>query len=170
MADTLAIDVLAKVSWLFQDALDLSTVSDVSSLEYKKSLADGTGADQADKMWHDQRTILTAADDDLDLAGVLTNAFGATVTFVKIKGILIVNTSTTAGDELYLDSSVTNGFLAPFNGSATSKVEIGADSPLLLCSKKDGWTVTAATGDILRIHNANAGSVTYKIVIWGTSA
>jgi hypothetical protein len=90
--------------------------------------------------------------------------------FAKVKALLIVNAATTAGDKLRLDSSVANGFRTPFAGSAASLLEIGPDSPLLLASKKDGWTVTAGTGDILRIHNPGANPVTYKIAIVGTSA
>lgn len=172
MADTLTHTIRASINWTFREALDLSNVNDAATLEYSKDCADGTSADQCDKIWHDQRVITTGANDDLDLTALTNSIFGSTVTinFVKVKSILIVNTSTTAGDELKLDSSVTNGFLGPFNGSNTSKIEIGPDSACLLSSKKDGWAVTAGTGDILRINNPNAGSVTYKIVIVGTSA
>lgn len=172
MADTLTIEALARLTWTRKEALDLSNVVDSATLEWKESLADGTGADQTDLVWHDERSILTTANDDLDMTALVATIFGSTVTtnFVKVKLILIINRSTTAGEELKLDSSVANGFLGPFNGSATSKIEIGPDSALLLSSKKDGWTVTAATGDIIRINNPNATTVTYRVVIAGTSA
>jgi hypothetical protein len=40
----------------------------------------------------------------------------------------------------------------------------------LLSNKKDGWTVTAGTGDILRIRNPGANPITYQVAIVGTSA
>lgn len=174
MADTLTLSVAASINWLFKEALDLSNVIDSSQLAYTASVADGTAVDTCDKIWHDSSTLASGASVSLDLAGGLTSTiFGSTVTitFVKVKFIFITNESTTAGEELRLDSSVANGFLGPFNGSATSKIEIGPTSCLLLSSKKDGWTVTAATGDILKLENpASGAAITYKIVIAGTSA
>jgi hypothetical protein len=173
MADTLAVDLKASVTWLFSEGLDLSTVSDNAKLEYALSTADGTGADQADKLWHDQRTVNATSNDDLDLTALTNVLFGSTVTvnFVKVKAILIVNTSTTSGQVLRLGGAGAGlAFATPFNGSATAVVEVGADSCLMLMNKKDGWTVTPTTGDILRIANPNAAAVTYKIAIIGTSA
>jgi hypothetical protein len=172
MADTLSVEIKASLAWLFQDAIDLTTISDASKLDYSKSLADGVAADQADKLWSDQRTVAAGANDDLDLTALVNTVFGSTLTInlARVKAVLIVNTSTTAGDELRLDSSVANAFTAPFNGSATSQVEIGPDSALLLSNKKDGWVVTAGTGDVLRIKNPGANPITYKIVVVGTSA
>ena len=172
MADTLTSGIKASIDWSFREALDLSTVADSAILEYSESLADGTAVDTADKVWHDTRSITTGANDDLDMTALTHSIFGSTVTitFAKVKAILIVNTSETTGDELRIDTSVANAILTPFASSATTKIEIGADSALLLSSKKDGWAVTAGTGDILRIHNPNAGTVSYKIVIIGTSA
>lgn len=172
MADTLSVEVRASLAWLFQDAIDLTTIADSSKLEYARSLADGTAADQADKLWHDERTVAGGANDDLDLTALVNTVFGSTLTInlAKVKALLLVNTSTTAGDELRLDSAVANGFRSPFNGSATSQLEIGADSALLLSNKKDGWAVTGGTGDILRIHNPGANPITYRIAVIGTSA
>jgi hypothetical protein len=172
MADTLAVEIKASIHWLFEETLDLSTLVDSAKLEFSESLADGVGADQADLIWHDTRVLAAAANDDLDLTALTTTIHGSTVTIdlAKVKAILIHNTATDADEDLQLDSSVANAFVAPFAGSATSKLEIPAGSPLLLVNQGGGWIVTAGTGDILRITNAGAGSVTYKIVVVGTSA
>lgn len=174
MADTLSTDVKVSLAWLFQDELDLSTVADTARLEYSRSLADGTGADQADKVWHDQRIVAAASDDDLDLTNLTSSIFGSTVTinFAKVKAILLVNTSTTSGDELRVGGAGAGGnaFGAPFNGDQDAVVEAGADSALLLSNKTDGWTVTAGTGDILRINNPTGNAITYQIAIIGTSS
>lgn len=171
MPDTLAIDLNARVAWLFQESLDLSTVTDNSNLEYKKSLSDGAGADQADKIWHDTRTLAAGASDDLDLTALANTVYGSTVTInlAKVAAILLVNTSSVAGDKLWLDSSVANAYTGPFAGSATSKVEIGADSPLLLVAKKDTFGATSAGNRVLRVTNPGSNSVTYKIVVLGRS-
>ncbi|MGE3406807.1 MAG: hypothetical protein AB7I37_08340 [Pirellulales bacterium] len=172
MPTTLACELRASLAWLFQDALDLSTVSDASKLDYSQSLANGVAADQADQIWHDQRTVAAGADDDLDLTALASSFFGGSISIslAQLKGLLLVNTSSTAGDKLRLDSSVANACTGPFGGSASSQIEVGADSPLLLASKKDGWPVTGGSGDILRIHNPGGNAITYKIVLVGTSS
>jgi hypothetical protein len=168
---TLASEIKASINWLFQEPLALTTVGDASQLSYDEQLASGTAVDQADRIWSDQRTVAGAANDDLDLTALTHTVFGSTltVTLAKVKAILIVNTSTTSGDLLRVDSSVTNGFTGATGGSATSLLEIGADSSCLLASKKDGWTVDG-THKVLRVHNPTADAITYDIVILGTSA
>lgn len=171
MADTLAVDLSVKAQWLFSDALDLSTVADASQVSYARSLSDGTGADQADKIWHDSRTVSAGASDDLDMTALPQSIFGGTIniSLSKVKALLIVNTSTTTGDQLRVGGAPANSFSAPFNGVAASLALVGPDSPLLLSNKRDGWTVTPGTGDILRIHNPTSNAITYRIVIVGVS-
>lgn len=171
MADSLATTLKVAMSWVFQDALDLATIADVSKLEFEKSTTDGTGVDQADKIWHDTRTLATATNDDLDLNALTNSIFGSPVTinFAKVKAIIIKNKSTTSGDELKVGAAGTNPFVGPFAGVTTAIVEVGADSVLVLTSLKDGWTVTGGSSNVLRINNPNAGSVTYDIVIIGTA-
>jgi hypothetical protein len=173
MPDTLSVDLKASLAWLLSESLSLSTVSDNASLEYSKSLADGTGADLADLLWHAERTVGAGSNDDLDLTALTKTIFGTAVVvnFTKVKAILVINTSSTSGQELRIGGAGGGvAFSAPFNGDADAQIEVGADSCLLLSNKKDGWTVTPGTGDVLRIANPNAAAVTYKIAIIGTSA
>ena len=172
MSDTLAVDLKASLAWLFSESLSLSTVIDNASLEYDQSLEDGTAADQADLLWHDERAIAASANDDLDLTALSQTVFGSplAVNFAKVKAILLINTSTMAGDRLRLGGAGAAAFSAPFAADDDAVVEIGPDSPLLLASKKDGWTVTGGTADVLRVHNPGANEITYKIAIVGTSA
>jgi hypothetical protein len=169
MADTLSAEIKVSCSWILKEALDLSTVVDSARLEYTRAVSDGAGADQASVVWHDQRAIAGGGNDDLDLAGGLSNTiFGTAVAavFSRIKAIVIVNASIVAGDKLRVGGG-SNPFTPPFAGSGTAQVEVGADSALVLSSKKDGWVVTAGSGDILRIHNPGPTAVTYRIVILG---
>ncbi len=171
MPDTLTAQIKASLHWLFQESLDLATVEDDAKLEYDESLADGTADDQADKVWHDSRTLAAAASDDLDLTALVHTIFGSTVTisFAKIKAILIVNTSTTTGDDLTVGGAASQEWTA-WVAAAGDKVRVPADSCLLISNKKTGWTVTDGASDTLRITNAGANPVTYKIAVLGTSA
>lgn len=171
MADTLAVNLKASVDWLFKESLDLSYVSDASSLVYAAAMADGTAVDTADKIWHDQlASIAAAATASLDLTALTNSMFGNTVTinFAKVKAILIVNLSTTTGEKLQIDTTVANGFTS-ITGGATGKIEIGPDSACLIANKKDGWA-TSGANKVLAIKNVGATAQTPKIVVVGTSA
>lgn len=173
MADTLATTIDFKVSWNRSEALDLSNAVDQGTLSLLKTLADGTGNDQADVCWHDSRSVSSAANDDLDLTALTQTIYGSTVTITmaKVKAIVIINTNTTAGDELVIDTSVSNAFKGWSNASATSKAEIGPGGLWVVSAPLAGWTVTNSSTDILRVSNPGGGtSITYKIFILGTSA
>jgi hypothetical protein len=171
MADFLTSQIKASLNWLFQEALDLANVADDARLEYDKSFADGIAADQADKIWHDSRTLAAAANDDLDLNALTNTIFGSTVTInlAKVKAILIVNTATTGGEDLTVGGAAAQEWTA-WVGAAGDKVRVPADSCLLISNRKAGWTVTNGASDTLRITNTGAGSITYKIAVLGTSA
>ncbi|HEX4000642.1 MAG TPA: hypothetical protein VHX65_18990 [Pirellulales bacterium] len=168
---TLASEIKASINWLFQEPLALTTVGDASQLSYDDQLANGSAADQADTIWSDQRTVAAGTNDDLDLTNLTHSLFGSTlsINLASVKAIFLVNTSTTSGDTLQLDSSVADACTAPFSGSAASLLQIGADSALLLSSKKDGWAVDS-THKILRVSNTSPDSITYSIVVLGISS
>ena len=150
--------------------LDLSTVKDALLHEIKTTLSTGTSANQADKVWHDRRTLGAGVSESLDLAGSLTDAFGATVTMAKIKGVLIYNRETTTGLYLQVGGAASNAWSAGMLVDATDKIKIGPSGYNAWASPIDGYAVTAGTGDILKIDNPSAAAVTYDIIIIGTSA
>ena len=174
MADSLSLDIKASLSWLFEEQLDLSAVSDAAKLEYSAALIDGTAASQVDKLWHDERTLGAGFSESLDLTNLTHTIFGSTVTinFAKVKAVLIVNTSTTSGDDLLVGGAGFSGdaWSPPFNGDQSAKVSLPAGSALLLVNKIDGWAVTDGKDDRLRMDNTSGNSVVYRIVIVGTSA
>jgi hypothetical protein len=171
MADTLTSQIKACLAWNFQDTLDASIVKDEAQLLYDRTFLDGVAADQADKVWHDFRTLAVAANDDLDLNALTNSIFGSTVTinFAKIKCILIVNMATAAGDDLLVGGAAAQPWSA-WAGAADDRVRVPADSCLLFSNRKSGWTVTNGASDTLRIANAGTGSITYRIAVLGTSA
>ncbi|MDA7977505.1 MAG: hypothetical protein MPJ50_01890 [Pirellulales bacterium] len=173
MADTLAVDLKTSLTWLFTETGDLTAVHDNSALEYSASFADGTAANQADQLWYDKREVAASFHDDLDLTTLPRNLFGnaLTIGFVQVKAILLVNLSTTSGEVLRVGGAgAGNAFATPFAGDVEAQVEAPPDSPLLLVNRGIGWTVTAGTGDILRVENTVANPVSYHITIIGTSA
>ena len=153
--------------WNDRRALDLSTPVDAGAIALTDELLHGTAIDQADLLWHDRRT-LAATSENLDLAGGLTDAFGQTLTFAKIKALLIKNRETIAGRTLKVGGHATAAFLLFDN--ATDIYTIGPDGILLVWDPAlAGKVVTATTGDLLKI-DAGANTVAYDILLIGTSA
>jgi hypothetical protein len=62
-------------------------ISAQTPIEATINLADGTGADQANLIYLAERTVASGANDDLDLAGSLTDPSGAVLTFARIKSV-----------------------------------------------------------------------------------
>lgn len=171
MADALSNTIKAEFDWVFQETLDLSNVTDQARVQYNVTTADGTANSQADKIWHDTRSILTTANDDLDLTALTTSIFGSTVTisFVEVVAILIINTNTLTGELLEVGGSGGNEFVA-WVGAAGDKVKVGPNSVFMIANVVDGYAVANGSTDILRIRNPGATTVTYKIAIVGRSA
>ncbi len=129
----------------------------------------GTGANQADILFVDERTVASASNDDLDLAGVLANAFGATITAAELVAVMVINapvggTANTTNLTIGGGSNPVVGFL----GGTTPT--IGPIRPggvvLLACADAAGLgAVTAGTGDILRIANSSGAAARYQIAI-----
>jgi hypothetical protein len=133
------------------------------------SLASGTGSSQADKIYQAQRTLSASATEDLDLAGVLTDIFGAAITFAKVKAIYIKAASGNTNNVVVGGASATQ-FVAGF-GAATHTFAIPPGGFLFVSAPVSGWTVGAGSADLLKVANSGGGtSVTYDIVVVGTSA
>lgn len=171
MPPVLSLDLRASLTWLLQDALDLSTITDVSKLEYAASLTSGIGSGQADRIWHDERTLAASAADELVLSALESSVFGndVEVALAKVKAILVVCTTTTSGTELTLGNAASHAWVGPFNG-AGDRLKLTADAALFLINKQSGWTVGVGTTDVLKIANTGSVDATYRIVIVGTSS
>jgi len=156
------------VSGIHTGVSDLGTPALPFSLSSNFTLANGTGANQADRVFTDTRTLSASATEDLDLAGVLTDAFGAVITFVKLKALIIkaaaantnnVNLSRPAG------ATGVPVFLAISDG-----IIIPPGYTFAWFGPGTGITVTPSTGDLITLTNSAGGTgVTYDVVIIGTS-
>lgn len=152
----------------YTSALDLATVAAPLNVDKTIRMATGVAAGQADRIFHDQRTLAASATENLDLAGSLVDAFGATITFVKLKGIYVFAAATNVNN-VNVIRETTNGvplFLALSDG-----IPVGPGGEFRWVNPQNGVTVTPGTGDLLTFTNSGAGtSVTYDVVLIGTSA
>lgn len=129
------------------------------------NLADGTGTNQANRAYMATRTILTGANDDLDLNGVLTDVFGNLLSLTIVKGI-IIRSDPANTTNLTVGAAPSNTFTGPF-GASTHTITIRPGGFFGFAAPQTGYTVTPATGDILRIANAAGASANYIIEIVG---
>ena len=150
-------------------ALDLTSA--VSHLDYRSAveLTTGTGASASDMQWSDTRTLAASATEDLDLAGSLTGPVGTTLTFARIKAI-VVKASASNTNDVQVTRPASNGaplFMAAGDGIALSPGETFA----WFSPRATGKAVTAATGDLITITNsAGTTGVTYDVIVIGASA
>jgi hypothetical protein len=163
MAIALSLQVVLKMVGGLTNALDLSTPIDSFNKDYTTTFANGTGANQGNMLWHDQRAVDTNGE-DLDLAGGLTSAFGTTITFAVIKGIAVYAAAANSGNIIV--SRPANG-LVLFTASGDGLAPLKPGGLFLFTDPSAaGTTVTAGTGDLLNI-DSSSGTSTYDIWIWG---
>lgn len=166
---SLTTTVKASVSASYTATRQLGTPSYSPGVAFSKSLTPGTATGQNDLLFDDKRTIALSSSENLDLNGVLLDAFGNTLTFVHVKGICVVADTGNTND-VVVGGAASNTFIGPF-GAATHTVAVKPGETLLVTNAAAGWVVTPATADLLKIANSGAGtSVLYSIMIWGTSA
>lgn len=149
--------------------LDLSTPDDALSYIARFTLTSGTGANQADMLWHDQRTLAASGTENLDLAGSLTNAFGATQTFARVKLLAVAAASGNTND-VQVQRGSSNGVTIFMAASDGLLVKPGGLF-LWVAPGATAVPVTGGSSDILTVTNsAGSTSVTYDVIVIGASA
>jgi len=151
---------------------DLVTPAANLTKGYTTELSDGTAAGEADKVFSDTRTLAASATENLDFAGTLADALGVTVTFAKVKAI-IIKAADANTNNVIVGGDVTNTFFGIFADETDALVLRPGAVLALFCGEADatGYAVTAATGDLLKVTNSGAGTpVSYDVIVIGTSA
>lgn len=167
---TLSTKFVTQLTATLADALDLSTVTDPLTYTKRTTLTSGTGANQADMLWHDTRTVAASSTDSLDLVGTLVNGLGDTQTFARVKGLLVAAAAANTNN-CNVTSDGTAGVPGLFLALGDGVVVRPGGLFLWTASDATGAVVTATTGDLLKVANSGAGtSVAYDVVIIGASA
>ncbi|MFE6408155.1 hypothetical protein ACFVOR_14615 [Streptomyces sp. NPDC057837] len=163
----LAVSAFAELT----QALDLGTGKAAQSLSRSMSLGSGTGAGKADRVFSDRRTLAASATEDLDLAGVLLDAFGSAITFARIKGLIIAAAAGNTNN-VVVGAAATNAWATLLGATGTVILRPGAFLAVGTgVADATGYAVTAGTGDLLKVANSGAGTpVTYDVHIIGASA
>jgi hypothetical protein len=131
------------------------------------SLGNGTGTNQASRLFSDTRTLAASATENLDLAGVLTDPFGNVLTFATVKVMKFCAAAANVNN-VVIGGAAVNGFVGPF-GAAPHTLAVRPGGCFVWVAPQTGAAVTPGTGDLLQVANSGAGtSVTYDVIILGT--
>jgi hypothetical protein len=166
MALTTTID--ANLAAALTSVAGLGTAALPLAVNKRITMPTGVATGQADQVFSATRTVAASGTDPLDRAGSLTGPLGGTLTFVKLKALLIRAASANTNN-VRLNRPATNG--VPLFVAVSSGIDILPGGLFLWVAPGAGVTVTASTADIINVDNSGSGtSVTYDVVIVGTSA
>jgi len=142
-----------------------------SPLDYlaRVVLTSGTGAGAADEHYYTQLTIAASGSQDLDLAGSLTGPLGGTLTFARIKGLIVVAAAGNTNN-VNVSRPASNG--VPLFAAAGDLIPVQPGGFFAWGTPSAaGIAVTAGTGDLITFANSGAGtSVTCDVIVIGASA
>jgi len=154
-------DIRASAGWSWSDG-----AIDNGRLGYAKQLLEGNGDNQAEAVWHAEDQVLADGESTtLDLTNLTRSVLEDlhTVTFLKVRALLLVNLSTGAG-ELIVGGAGADEWSAPFTADG-DQLRVPPDSPLLLANRQLGWDVDDSHKNLLLA--ASGGDVTYSVAVVG---
>jgi hypothetical protein len=151
--------------------VDLGTGNFPLSMEARILLANGVGANQADRLYTKRHTIIASNTTTLDVAtgGGLLDVFGAAFALAKIKAIFVKALSTNVNN-VNVTRPAANG--VPWQVAAGDATPVLPGGTLLwVAPNLAAIGVVAATADLIDLVNSGAGSsVICDIAIIGASA
>jgi hypothetical protein len=161
VAATIDLHVQAKQT----GSADLGTPQILVDIQKQLAFTPGTAAvGQSNVLFSDTRTLAASATENLDLAGVLADALGATIAAAEVVAVYFAAASGNTND-VQITRPASNGvplFLAAGDGFALGPGDF------TIRTYRNGIAVVAATGDLVTVTNGGAGTpVTYDVVIIG---
>lgn len=165
---TLTTTIAANIKAIRRLASDLAMAEAPAEFSLSVGLTSGNGANQADEVFADTRTVNSGATENLDLAGGVANVLGVTVAFAKVKAIAL-KSKTTNTTNLTIGNG-TNPVVGGLFGAAGANEIVLKPGGFVMFGDPSaaGVTVTAATGDILKIVNGAGAAADYDIIIVGS--
>jgi hypothetical protein len=160
MATTFAGTVVVSLDGSYVQANDKNDVKSILNLDYEQAFANGSGDNQADCQWSDNRTLTAGSSEDIDLTTQIDD-FNVAMGLSELKLLFIKNNS--AVQTLTVFNASSNAFQGPVAASATVAIPPGGQ---LLLVNPVGWTVDG-THKVLKVANAAGVSADYDIIVWG---
>jgi hypothetical protein len=167
---TVTAEILARLKISQSGSNDFGGPEFKPVLETLIQLTDGTTVNKANIAFVDERTVATGATESLDLVGVLTDAFGATVAAAEIVALMIINKPRAGSPVNTTDLTIGGGAAGVFASAMPFVLKPGAVFLLAAGDAAGVKTVTATTADILTIVNSSGASALYQIAILARTA
>lgn len=164
MATTVTGRIAASLASNFSKDLDVGTVDATPGGSGSLSFTNGAGAGKVEAVLLKAGTIAGSGTVDIDLAGVIADPAGDTITMTKVKGILVKNTEAvgvgtgfTVGGT-FMDAIVVAACEIPVHpGGFMAIADPGAS----------GMVVAAGSADIITLTNLDATDQDYEIYVLG---
>ena len=173
MADTVTGQISLGAQWSWITPLgDGTTPKDIGTFPYAFTFLNGSGAGQISKVWHQTLPAIgSSSSQTLTLSALSNTIFGASVgvAFTSIKFLLIINSSTTTGEDLLIGGAGTHpwGGAGLLISSTTATISVPANGCLMAVAQGAGWAVTSSSVDQLKFANSGAANNTPTVLIMG---
>lgn len=149
-----------------------STLTEVleNTYQWNGTAIIGTNGSAAglNKLWVYSGTIGGGATQSFDLAGGVTNSFGATLTFSRVKLMQICPSNSMANPQtVLLRPAHANGFASWQSGTNDGQRVFAGGAWAVMAPTTNAYAVTAGTGDLLEIVNESTNAASYFLYIAG---
>ena len=129
--------------------------------DYYTAIGHGDDPGQSMLVYGDSNTVTAGSAVNYDLAGSLESELDASaVVFSEVRGLVIRNRSTVLDDDLVVTGS---SFVSAVDGELVVK----PGGLAILVAPLYGYTVTAATADVLTIDGPVGSNVDFDLLVWG---
>lgn len=179
MAETLVTTLNAQLTALLTNASVLDVPADYLNLPtlVALSLASGTAAGQANQLYRTQRTLTAGSTDSVSMYNFAINGgsagtdpLGQALLLSKVKILIVQNLNATESNALQLFGDGTSAAWTSPVGSNTDKVNLQGNSTFILFDPgTSGYGVVSPTNHLFKIFNTGSGSVTYNLIVIGTT-
>lgn len=162
MPTELTVSGNSRVSYSLTEDPVIGAVSESAELRTSRNIGNGTGENQANVAWRNRVTIAAGQVYSLDLRNLGATVFGfaGRVTMTKLKEVMVVNNTTTAGRYALW------GVIAP-NDTTAYVAYLGRGSEYRTSDYLDGRTVTANVNNVIYVANPSPGPVELDMLLVG---
>ena len=166
MATNVTGKVTASVSANWSKDLDIGAAQATPQASVSIAFTAGSGANKIEQVGMKVGSIAASGSADIDLAGTLTDPGGDTITFSKVKALLIKNTSA-SGDGIEV-----GGTFDTWVKASGDEVKVMPGGCMLIANPTAaGFAVVADTGDVITLSNLDTvNAQTYEAIVLGEIA
>jgi len=153
-----------------KDMGDIDSIADptqVLSLISTDSLQNGFGADQASLIYSTSGSIAASGSQAFDLVGSLTSVYGDTINFDNVRGVYVINTSTTNQSQINVVD--TSGIFSVAAGDGVKLIPSSTGNAFffIYTPSDTAWDVSAGTDTITLTNQDSTNAATYQIAVLG---